>query len=60
MRQMHALKMNLGRRLRNEYAGEGKRGTFSSEWANSDSAEVCPELAGIYGSVSRPKRKELK
>ena len=26
MRQMHALKMNLGRRLRNEYAGEGKRG----------------------------------
>ena len=31
MRQMHALKMNLGRRLRNEYAGEGKRGV-SREW----------------------------
>ena len=31
MRQMHALKMNLGRRLRNEYAGEGKCGV-SREW----------------------------
>lgn len=34
--------------------------TFPSEWANPDSAEVCLELAGIYGSVSKPKRKELK
>ena len=31
MQQMHALKMNLGRRPRNEYAGEGKRGV-SWEW----------------------------
>ena len=28
---MHALKMNLGRRPRNEYAGEGKR-EVSREW----------------------------
>ena len=39
---------------------EFKCRTFPSEWANPDSAEVCPELAGIYGSVSKPKRKELK
>ena len=31
MRQMHALRMNLGRRPRNEYAGEGKR-EVSREW----------------------------
>ena len=31
MQQMHALKINLGRRPRNESAGEGKRGV-SREW----------------------------
>ena len=31
MQQMHALKMKLGRRPRNEYAGEDKRGV-SREW----------------------------
>ena len=38
----------------------GVEGAEGPEWANPDSAEVCPELAGIYGSVSKPKRKELK
>ena len=38
----------------------GVEGAECPEWANPDSAEVCPELAGIYGSVSKPKRKELK
>lgn len=51
MRQMHALKMNLGRRPRNEYAGEGKRGV-SREWdiISRRDAEMRRNFSGLTGS----------
>ena len=50
MRQMHALRMNLGRRPRNEYAGEGKR-EVSREWdiISRRDAEMRRSFSGLTG-----------